>query len=144
MKDFKCTCACYAGFVGLGLCTIMMIFSMVGVAAVSLSRNSNTDVMDAMSSINTNTSISQNVILDFFEGVGGEIVFLASFCSMFLGMWYSGRRKLMPLTIVSAVILYISMYPYYSIGLQIVGTIIMAITHTSTYSYKVAKMLKLE
>ncbi len=144
MKNSKCTCACYAGFVGMGLCTMLMIFSM-GVVAVSLSKNSNTDVMDAMPYMNTNTSpISQNIILGFFEGVRGEIVFLASFGSMFLGMWYSGKRKLMPLAIVSAVILYISMYPYYSIGLQIVGTIIMAITHTSTYSYKVAKMLKLE
>lgn len=145
MKNSKCTCACYAGFVGMGICTMLMIFSMGGVAAVSLSKNSNTDVMDVMFYVNTNTSaISQNIILGFFEGIGGEIVFLASFSSMFLGMWYSGKRKLMPLAIVSAVILYISMYPYYSIELQIVGAIIMAVTHASSYSYKVAKTLKLE
>lgn len=144
MKDLKCTCACYAGFVGMGLCTILMVFSMGGVAAVSLAKNSNADVMDAMPYMNTNTSpISQNII-GFFEGIGGEIVFLASFGSMFFGMWHNGKRKIMPLAIVSAVILYISMYPYYSIGLQVIGAIIMAVTHMSAYSYKVAKKLKLE
>lgn len=143
MKNLKCACACYAGFVGMGLCTILMIFSMGGVAAVSLAKNSNTEVIDTMPYMNT-SPISQNIILGFFEGIGGEIVFLASFGSMFLGMWHSGKRKLVPLAIVSAVILYISMYPYYSIGLQIIGTIIMAITHMSAYSYKVAKKLKLE
>jgi hypothetical protein len=61
MKNFKCACACYAGFVGMGLCTVLMIFSMGGVAAVSLSKISDTYVMDTMSSMNANApQISQN------------------------------------------------------------------------------------
>lgn len=142
MKGSKSRCACYAGTIGVGLCTILMSLSMVGVAFAALSKNVNIENMNSMSSMNMD-ALLQNSILSFFDGIGGEIILIASFGSMLAGMGFSGNRKLLPIVIVGTVILYISMYQYYSIGLQIAGALIMVFVHLPVYSYRFSKMLKL-
>lgn len=142
MKGTKCRCACYAGTIGVGLCTILMSLSMAGVAFAALSKNVNVENLNSMSSMNMD-ALLQNSILSFFDGIGGEIILIASFSVMLAGMWFSGNRKLLPVTIVGAVILYISMYQYYSIGLQIAGALIMVFVHLPVYNYRISRMLKL-
>jgi hypothetical protein len=53
------------------------------------------------------------------------------------------KEKSMPLSIAGVVILYNGMYAYYSITLEVVGIVMLAIAYSSVYSYKVAKMIKL-
>jgi uncharacterized membrane protein len=62
---------------------------------------------------------------------------------MLAGMVYSGNRKILPLSVVGAIILYVSMYAYFSISLEIIGVIVLAFAFASAYSNRVAKTLKL-
>jgi hypothetical protein len=94
-------------------------------------------------SSNTKATSSHNVIVAFFSGFWGEVILLVSFGLMLVGIWFNGKRKVMPLSVAGIVILYVSMYVYYSIGLEVAGTVILAIAYTSAYSYKVAKTVKL-
>ncbi|MGI0065711.1 MAG: hypothetical protein ACREAT_03005, partial [Nitrosotalea sp.] len=64
--------------------------------------------------------------------------------SMLFGIWFSDKTKLIPLAVFGIVIMFIGMYSYYSIILQIAGAAIMGFAHLSNYSYKVSKWLKLE
>lgn len=144
MKGSKCRCACYAGFVGIGLCTTLMVLSMAGVATVALSKNSNVgSIINDPSMSNHTLSVSQNIVLTFFDGMGGQVILVASFASMLTGMWFSGNRKLLPIAILGIVVLYVGMYQYYFVGFQIAGAMIMVITHLPVYSHKVARILKL-
>jgi hypothetical protein len=128
-----------------------MSLSVVGVTAVGLSKNANSGNsmgnMGSMSSITTinsaGASASQKIIVSFFSGFWGEVILLVSFGLMLVGMWFTGRRKVMPLSIAGVVILYISMYAYYSIGLEVAGAVILAISYMSAYNRKVASTVKL-
>lgn len=62
---------------------------------------------------------------------------------MLFGIWFSGKMKLFPLAVSGIVIMFIGMYLYYSIILQIMGAIIMGFAHLSNYSYKVSKLLRI-
>jgi hypothetical protein len=89
---------------------------------------------------------SQNIIVDFFSGAGGQVILLLSFGVMFAGIWFSGmsnRKLVLPISMIGAVILYISMYNYYSVALEVIGAIILAFAYASTFSYRVARTVKL-
>jgi hypothetical protein len=125
-----------------------MSLSIIGATAVGLSKNVNNDNMGSMSSMTTTTnsgasSASQNIIVTFFSGFWGEVILLVSFGLMLVGMWFTGRRKVIPISIAGVVILYISMYVYYFVTLEIAGAAILAVAYTSAYNYKVAKRVKL-
>ena len=62
---------------------------------------------------------------------------------MLAGMWFTGKREIMPISVAGVVILHVSMYTYYSIGLEVAGAVILAIAYTSIYGYKGAKTVKL-
>ena len=62
---------------------------------------------------------------------------------MFLGMWFTGKRKMIPIAFSGVLILYVSMYSYYSVSLEIIGAIVLAFAYLSIYNYKVAKVVKL-
>lgn len=148
MKRFLSKCAFCAGGIGICLCTIFMSLSVIGVTAVGLSKNDNTGNsmggMGTMTTTNSATSlVSPNTVVNFFAGFWGEVILLVSFGLMLTGMWFTGKKKVIPLSIAGVVILYISMYAYYSIALEVVGVVMLAIAYTSAYSYKVAKMIKL-
>lgn len=146
MKDFKSKCACSASGIGICLCTVFMGIGMAGAALVGVSKNSN-DMQGMVSATNsvTSSTISQNVIVNFFSGFWGEVILLISFGLMLYGMWSSGgnRKKLIPISTAGAVILYVSMYAYSSLALEIAGIIVLAVAYASTYSYRIASGVRL-
>jgi hypothetical protein len=158
--NFKSKCACSAGGIGICLCVIFMSLAVVGTTAVGISKNADAgntvDDISSMSSMSSmksssedtassNDSSPQNPIVNFFSGFWGQVVLLLSFGAMFAGIWFGGsnNRKLVPISIAGAAILYISMYNYYSVILEVVGAIILAFVYASAFSYRVAKTVKL-
>lgn len=97
----------------------------VGVATVSLSKNNNMNSMSDMTSMTTIANGAkpsiQNIIIAFFSGLWGEVILIISFVSMNVGIWFSNNRKIVPFSIVASIILYVSMYLYYSIPLEILA-----------------------
>jgi hypothetical protein len=132
-----------------------MSLSFIGATAIGLSKNANSgNSIGGMGSMSSNSMItstnsaissafSHNIIVTFFPGFWGEVIFLGSFGLMLAGMLLTGRRKVMPLSIAGIVILYVSMYVYYYVSLEIAGAVILAVAYTSAYNYKVAKTVKL-
>lgn len=153
MKRFVSKCASCAGGIGIFLCTIFMSLSMIGATTVGLSKNVNSGNsmgdMGSMSSMTpamssaVSSAASHNIVVAFFSSFWGEVILLISFGLMLAGMWFAGKRKIMPLSIAGVVILYISMYAYYSIGLEVAGAVILAFAYTSAYNHQVAKIVKL-
>jgi hypothetical protein len=164
-RSFKSKCACCIGGIGILLCTLFMSLSIVGIAAVDIaqSNNKNIEGMTSMSSSQSHSSMKiiptsngsnvpknnssplayQTMIINFFSGFLGEVILLLSFGIMFVGMWFTGNRKLIPISVAGAVILYISMYAYYSLTLEIIGSVILALAYISAYNYKFARIAKL-
>jgi hypothetical protein len=148
MKRFLSKCTSCAGGIGICICTIFMSLSVIGAAAVGLSKNANSGIgMEDMGNMTTTISPAsltfENIIINFFSGFWGEVILLVSLGLMLTGMWLTGKQKVMPLSIAGVVILYIGMYAYYSITLEVVGIVMLAIAYSSAYSYQVAKMIKL-
>lgn len=144
MKNLRNKCACSAAGIGICLCTVFMTISMVGATVVGISKN--TSAMSNMNNVPPSSSpILQNVFVVFFSGFWGEVILLVSFAVMLYGMLSSGgsRKKLVPFSAFGAVILYVSMYAYFSLPLEIVGSIILAVAYASVYSCRVAAAIRL-
>lgn len=121
-----------------------MTISVAGTTLVGVSKNANSVTeMGAMSDMATTQT--QNIFVNFFSGVWGEVILLISFGSMFYGMWSSGsnRKKLFPLSVAGVIILYVSMYAYFSMALEIVGSIVLAFVYASAYNNRIATAIKL-
>jgi hypothetical protein len=140
MKDSRTKAICCAGVFGISMCTILMIISMGGSFAAAFSKDSS---MQSMDSMNTNSQKNNNIILAFFSSQWGDALLVASSASMLLGIWFSGKMKLIPLAVIGIAVMFIGMYWYYSINLQIVGAAIMGFAHLSNYNYKVSKLLRI-
>lgn len=143
MKKLASNCACSASGVGICLCIVFMTISVAGTTLVGVSKNANS--MAGMGGMSDMTTTSQNIFVNFFSGVWGEVILLISFGLMFYGMWSSGgnRKKLLPLSVAGVIILYVSMYAYFSLALEIVGSIVLAFAYASAYSNKIATAVKL-
>ena len=143
MKKLASNCACSASGIGICLCIVFMTISVAGTTLVGVSKNANS--MAGMGSMSDMATTSQNVFVNFFSGVWGEVILLISFGLMFYGMWSSGgnRKKLLPLSVAGVIILYVSMYAYFSLALEIVGSIVLAFAYASAYSNKIATTIKL-
>ena len=113
---------------------------MGGSFAAAFSKDSG---MQSMNSMNMDDQKNDNIILAFFSSQWGDALLVASSASMLLGIWFSGKMKLMPLAVSGIVIMFIGMYWYYSISLQIAGATIMGFAHLSNYNYKVSKLLRI-
>lgn len=116
-----------------------MSFGIVSSAVVGAAKNAH----DMSNMGNMAGTTTQNIMISFFSGFWGEVILLLSFGAMFAGMWFSGNRKILPVSVVGAMILYVSMYAYFSISLEIIGGIVLAFAFTSAYSSRVARTLKL-
>ena len=143
MKNVRTKAICCAGVFGISLCTMLMGISMGGSFAAAFSKDSSVQGTDSMSSMNTNDQRNGNVILAFFGSQWGDALLVVSSASMLLGIWFSGKMKLMPLAVSGIAIMFIGMYSYYSISLQIVGAAIMGFAHLSNYNYRVSKLLRI-
>ncbi len=143
MKKLASNCACSASGIGICLCIVFMTISVAGTTLVGVSKNANS--MTGMGMSDMATTQSQNVFVNFFSGTWGEVILLISFGLMFYGMWSSGgnRKKLLPLSAVGVIILYVSMYAYFSLALEIVGSIVLTFAYASAYSNKIATAVKL-
>ena len=143
MKKLASNCACSASGIGICLCIVFMTISVAGTTLVGVSKNANS--MTGMGSMSDMATTSQNVFVNFFSGVWGEVILLISFGLMFYGMWSSGgnRKKLLPLSAAGVIILYVSMYAYFSLALEIVGSIVLAFAYASAYSCRIAAAVKL-
>jgi hypothetical protein len=154
-RNLKSKCACYAGGIGICLCIIFMSFGIIGVTTVGVSKYSNNNsqragdmggmssIMTAMPTTTTTTNNPQDVIISFFSGFWGEVILLFSFVSMNIGMWFSSNKKAIVVSIVASIVLYVSMYVYYSIALEIIGLVVMFFAYVVAFNYKVAKVVKL-
>ena len=121
-----------------------MTIGVAGTTIVGISKDTNSMTgMRGMSDMATTQT--QNIFVNFFSGVWGEVILLISFGLMFYGMCSSGgnRKKLLPLSASGVVILYVSMYAYFSLALEIVGSIVLAFAYASAYSNKIATAIKL-
>jgi hypothetical protein len=163
MKNFKSKCACSAGAIGICLCIIFMSIGAIGITLAGISKNSEniqgeegsmggmsnmSDMsgMSAMTSMNTTTASNssfQSMVMSFFMGFWGEVTLLFSFLFMILGMWFSNNKKIVPVSILASIILYISMYAYYSIPLEIAGLIIMVFAYVTAFNQRARKACKL-
>ncbi|MDQ6866234.1 MAG: hypothetical protein M3044_20705 [Thermoproteota archaeon] len=149
MTNFGSKCATCAGGLGILLCSVLMSMSVVGAGVVALSKNAdNGNVMGNMGSMITAKVIdpqsnSLYILVTFFSGFWGEVILIVSFSLMLLGMWFTGKRKIIPLAFLGVLILYVSMYSYYSVTLEVIGAILLSFAYLSIYNYKVAKVVKL-
>lgn len=119
-----------------------MTIGVTGAALVGLSKSSGS--MTGMSSMaSSDSSFTQN-ILNFFSGIWGEVILLISFGLMFYGMWSSGgnRKKLISISIIGAAALYVSMYAYFSLALEMAGSIILAFAYMSAFNKRFANVVK--
>jgi hypothetical protein len=62
---------------------------------------------------------------------------------MAFGMWHGRRIRSTVLALVAALLLFIGMYVYFSIGLELAGSIMLVFAYSSVYSRSVAKLAKL-
>lgn len=140
MRPSKCKCVCSFGVIGMILCTALIGFSTIGIAAATVSRNIHLNGMNIMHN-DSNNFIEE--MMKFFDSTAGMTVLLASFASMIIGMWYRRKTKLIPVAAIGAVFMFAGMYHTYSLGLQIFGVMIMAFTYLPMYSFRVSKILRL-
>jgi hypothetical protein len=62
---------------------------------------------------------------------------------MFFGIWSSGNKKVFPIAIAGAAILYLSMYVFFSVSLEAMGSVVIAFASASAFSNGFAKKVKL-
>ena len=99
--------------------------------------------MQDMYSMNMDGQKNNNIVLAFFSSQWGDALLVASSALMLLGIWFSGKMKLIPLAVLGIVLMFVGMYWHYSISLQITGAAIMGFAHLSNYNYKISKLLRI-
>ncbi|MDE1728846.1 MAG: hypothetical protein KGH81_06680 [Thaumarchaeota archaeon] len=120
-----------------------MTISMGGSFAAAFSKDSNMQEANSMSSMKMNDQKYSNIILSFFGSQWGDALLVVSSTSMLLGIWFNGKIKLFQLAVLGIFVMFIGMYSYYSIVLQVIGASIMGLAHLSNYNYKVSKLLRI-
>ncbi len=140
MKNFQSKCACSAAGIGICLCIIFMSIAIGGTAIVGISKGASN--MGEMGNMATATA-QQNVIISFFSGFWGEVILLVSYGLMFFGIWSSGNKRVLPVAVVGTAILYVSMYTYFFIPLEITGSVVIAFAFASAFSDGLAKKVRL-
>ncbi|MCL4518653.1 MAG: hypothetical protein M1587_05575 [Thaumarchaeota archaeon] len=86
-------------------------------------------------------TFSQLII--FLSGFWGEVILIVSFALMAFGMWYGKKARPMILALIAASLLFIGMYVYFSIGLELAGSVILILAYTSVYNPRFAVLTKL-
>jgi hypothetical protein len=117
-----------------------MSIAIGGTAMVGISKDASN--MGNMGNMATGTA-QQNIIISFFSGFWGEMILLVSYGLMFFGIWSSGSKRVLPVAVVGAAILYVSMYTYFSIPLEITGSVVISFAFAFAFSDKLAKKVKL-
>ena len=137
-----------AGGLGILVCSLLMSLTAVGVGVVALSKNANSGSSGNMGSMITATgngsqSTPLQFLVMFFSGLWGQVILIVSFGLMLIGMWFTGKKKIIPIAFSGVVSLYISMYVYYSVSLEIIGAIVLGFAYLTIYNSRVSKVVKL-
>lgn len=138
MRITKCKCVCSFVIIGMILCTILIGFSTIGMAAATIS---NVELSN-MNTMYDNSDSFVDKMMKFFDDTTGMVILLVSFASMLVGMWYRKKSRLIPVAAIGAVFMFAGMYHTYSLWLQILGTLIMAFTYLPMYSFRISKTLR--
>lgn len=138
MRITKCRCVCSFGVIGMIFCTALIGFSTIGMTSATIT-TVNPNNMN-MRYDNSDSFVAK--IMNFFDGATGMTVLLVSFASMIVGMGYRKKIRLIPVAVLGAVFMFAGMYHTPSLGLQILGTVIMAFTYLPMYSFRVSKTLR--
>lgn len=139
MRISTCKCVCSFGIIGMILCTILIGFSTIGMAAATISNAA----LNNMNTMYDNSDSFVDKMMKFFDSTTGMTVLLVSFASMLVGMWYRKKTRLIPVAAIGAVFMFAGMYHTHSLWLQILGTVIMAFTYLPMYSFRVSKTLRM-
>lgn len=138
MRISKCRCVCSFGIIGMILCTALIGFSTVGMAAATISITDQNN----MNMMYDNSDSFIGKMMKFFDSTTGMTILLVSFASMLVGMWYRKKSRLIPVAAIGAVFMFAGMYHEQSLWLQILGTVIMGFTYLPMYSFKISKTLR--
>lgn len=138
MRITKCKCVCSFGIIGMILCTVLIGFSTIGMAAATISITDQSN----MNTMYDNSDSFVDKMMKFFDSTTGMTILLVSFASMLVGMWYRKKSRLIPVAAIGAVFMFAGMYHEHSLWLQILGTVIMGFTYLPMYSFKVSKTLR--
>lgn len=133
---FATKCISCAGGIGIALCTIFMTLGALGIIAVSISNNALS--MPGMPYPQASSSSQYSIlgqIATFFSSASGEVILIVSFALMILGFWLHKKQLSTPiLAVIGSVILFVSMYIYFSIIWEIVGAIFLVSAYVISYS----------
>lgn len=140
-RDLKARCANCAGGVGIALCTFFMLLGGVGVAAVGLSQGAGMADMGSSSSGTGSGLLSLTIGL--FSGPLGEVILLASSGLLVAGMWLGRKVKPLALALIAALMLFVGMYSYFSIGMIVTGSAILIVAYAAAYNRRFSKFVKL-
>lgn len=108
LTSFGSKCATCAGGLGILLCSILMSLSVMGVGLVTLSKNADSgNSMGSMGSMGNmvtsnvigSQSNSLQFLVMFFSSFWGEVILIVSFSLMLTGIWFAGRRKIIPICV---------------------------------------------
>lgn len=144
--SLKAKCANCAGAVGIVSCVVPMVVSAIGIVAVGASQMSgmSSGGAQAPTSATSNASIAVfSQVIRFLSGFWGEVILAVSFGLMAFGMWHGRKKRSMILALVAALLLFIGMYVYFSIGLELAGSVILIFAYTSVYNRRFANLAKL-
>lgn len=144
--SLKAKCANCAGAVGIVSCVVPMLVSAIGIAAVGSSEMSgmSSGGAQAPTSATSNAGIAVfSQVIQFLSGFWGEVILAVSFALMAFGMWHGRRIRSMVLALVAALLLFIGMYVYFSIGLELAGSVMLVFAYSSVYSRRFANLAKL-
>lgn len=139
-SNVKAMCANCAGAVGIASCMVPMLLGAIGVASVGLTESSMSS-MGGISGAPASSPLLQ--LVAFLSGFWGAVILVASFSLMVYGMWHGRKHRPLALGLLSAVILFIGMYAYISIALQLLGSALLAVTYTAVYSHSFASATRL-
>ena len=140
-RGLEAKCANCAGGAGIAICTVFMLLSGVGVAAVGLSQVGGMAGMGGSSPAQGGGLLYPAIRL--ISGPFGEVILLASFGLMVAGMWLGRKVKPLALALIAAVTLFAGMYSYFSIGMIATGSAILIAAYAAAYSRRFSKLVKL-
>jgi hypothetical protein len=123
-------CASCAGGVGVALCTVFMTFGAIGIVAVGFSKNMGN--MNGMGSVE-NSSLLGQVSL-FFASSFGKSVLLVFIALMIIGLWlHGGKISVLILSLLGSTILFVGMYVYFSIALELAASVLLVLAYFVSY-----------
>lgn len=132
----KAKCASCAGAAGIAACTISMGLAAAGIVAVGFSSAGMAGMANQSANFAPNSPIAQ--VVSFLAGFWGEVILLLSFGLMAFGMWSARRIKPMILALIGAPILFVGMYAYFLVELQLAGMAFLTLAYAAAFNRRAA------